>query len=132
MLKQQEISKIPKLDENNQYSFAMTKPLPTGCMKKDQMSTWRKFNLLLETVDLDDPIVHPFVVDIHFDHKSASVKQILYNEIFPRTIEKHKIIDPSKRSVCQLLEQYSDTNKGIRRRYRPTHKANATLLAKKF
>ena len=26
-------SKIPKLDENNQYSFGMTKLLPTGCIK---------------------------------------------------------------------------------------------------
>ena len=110
----------------------MTKPLPTGCMKKEHMSTWRKFNRLLEAVDLDDPFVHLFVVDIHFDCKSASVKQILYNKIFPPTIEKHKIIDPSKRSVYQLLERYSDTNNGIRFSYRPTHKADATLFAKNF
>ena len=29
------ISKILKLDKNNQYGFAMTKPMPTGCIKKD-------------------------------------------------------------------------------------------------
>ena len=40
------ISKILKVDENNQCSFAMTKPLPISCIKKDQMSTWRKFSLL--------------------------------------------------------------------------------------
>ena len=28
------ISKILKLDENNQYGYAMTKPLPTGCIKE--------------------------------------------------------------------------------------------------
>ena len=27
-------SKIIKMDENNQYGFAMTKPLPYGCIKK--------------------------------------------------------------------------------------------------
>ena len=27
------ISKILKLDENNQYGFAMAKPMPTGCIK---------------------------------------------------------------------------------------------------
>ena len=27
------ISKILKLDENKQYGFAMTKPMPTGCIK---------------------------------------------------------------------------------------------------
>ena len=26
------ITKIVKFDENNQYSFAMTKPMPTGCI----------------------------------------------------------------------------------------------------
>ena len=68
------ISKILKLDENNQCSFATTKPLPTGFIKKPQMLTRRKFNLLVEIVDLDDPISHLFVVDIHFDQKRASVK----------------------------------------------------------
>ena len=27
-------TKIPKIDENNQYGQAMTKPLPYGCIKK--------------------------------------------------------------------------------------------------
>lgn len=27
------ITKILKLDENNQYGYAMTKPMPTGCIK---------------------------------------------------------------------------------------------------
>ena len=27
------VSKILKIDENNQYGFAMTKPMPTGCIK---------------------------------------------------------------------------------------------------
>ena len=27
-------SKIIKMDENNQYGMAMTKPLPYGCIKK--------------------------------------------------------------------------------------------------
>ena len=29
------ITKILKLDENNQYGFGKTKPLPTGCIKTD-------------------------------------------------------------------------------------------------
>ena len=33
--KKRVISKILKLDENNQYGHAMTKPLPTGCIKND-------------------------------------------------------------------------------------------------
>ena len=51
------ISKILKPDENNQYGYAMTKPIPTGSIKKNVQS-WREFNLLLEIVDLDNSIGH--------------------------------------------------------------------------
>ena len=54
------ILKILKLDENNQYGYAMTKPMPTGCIKKEPQPTWRTFNILLERVDLNDPIGHLF------------------------------------------------------------------------
>ena len=40
----------------------MTKPLPTGCIKKKEVMSYRKFDLLLETVDLDDKTGHLFVV----------------------------------------------------------------------
>ena len=45
--KKRVISKILKLDENNQYGHAMTKPLPTGCIKNDPDLSWNTFNLLL-------------------------------------------------------------------------------------
>ena len=32
--KKRVIAKIIKFDENNQYGFAMTKPMPTGCIKE--------------------------------------------------------------------------------------------------
>ena len=48
------IIKILKLDENTQYGFPMTKPMPIGCIKEHPAPSWPKFNLLLETVDLDD------------------------------------------------------------------------------
>ena len=67
------ITKISKLDENNQYGFAMTKTMPISCIKENKPLSWLKFNLLLETVDLDDPIGHLFVVDIFFfDEKNAT------------------------------------------------------------
>ena len=58
------ISKIVKLDENNQYGYVMTKPMPTGCIKESNNPSWLKFNLLLETVTLEDKIGHLFIVDI--------------------------------------------------------------------
>ena len=38
------IWKILKLDENNQYGYAMIKPLPMGCIKKESEPTWGTFN----------------------------------------------------------------------------------------
>ena len=58
------ITKILKLDENNQYGFGMTKTLPTGCIKQNFDTSWRTFNLLLQNVSLDDQIGHLYMVDI--------------------------------------------------------------------
>ena len=55
--KKRVITKILKLDENNQYENGMTKPLPTGCIKDKnvfQNLFWKTFNTLLEKVDLED------------------------------------------------------------------------------
>ena len=58
------ITKILKLDENDQYGFGMTKPLPTGCIKQNFDTSWRTFNLLLQNVSLDDQIGHLYMADI--------------------------------------------------------------------
>ena len=93
-----------KLDENNQYDYAITKPLPTGYIKKEPEPTRRTFNILLDKVDLDDPVGHLFVVDISFDYEKATPKERTYNEIYPSIIEKQKIIDVAERFVYQLIE----------------------------
>ena len=89
----------------------MTKPLPTCCIKQNLDTSWRTFNLLLQKINLDDQICHLYVADIEFDHNKATEKQLVYNEIYTPIIEKQKIIDPCERSVYQLLEQYSSTEK---------------------
>ena len=86
----------------------MSKPLPTGCIKDDNDLSWGTFNILLEKVDFEDEIGHLFVVDIMFDLKNATKRQLVYNGIYPPIIEKKKIIDPCERSVFQLLEQYKE------------------------
>ena len=110
----------------------MTKPMPTGCIKLNPDISWRTFNILLESVDLDDPIGHLCIVDIKFDDKKATPRQITYNEIYPPIIEKQKIIDVSERSTYQLLEQYTETGNGCPKSYRATKKAHATLFKKKY
>ena len=85
------ISKILKLDESNQYGFAMTKPMPTGCIKLNPDISWRTFDILLESVDLFDPTGHLYIVDIEFDHTKATPRHITYNEIYLPIIEKQKL-----------------------------------------
>ena len=77
----------------------MTKPIPMGCFKKEPQPTWRSFNILLERVNLNDPIGHLFVVDISFDYEKATPRQHVYNEIYLSIIEKQKIIGVAERSV---------------------------------
>ena len=87
------VAKILKLDENNQYGFGMTKPLPTGCIKIDSDISFQKLNYLIRKFDIDLPISHIYVVDIEFDHKNATQIQIAYNEIHPPIIEKQKWVN---------------------------------------
>ena len=43
-----------------------------------------------------------------FDLKSATKRQLVYNEMYPPIMEKKKITDPCERPVFQLLEQYKE------------------------
>ena len=98
-----------KLDENNQYIFAITKPIPTECIKEKTPSL-AEFKVSLKTVHLYDNIDHLFVVDIEFDYENGTPKQMMYNEIFPPIIDKQKKLDATARSVFQLYEQYLETD----------------------
>ena len=120
-----------KLDENNQYGNAMTKPLPTGCIKDDEDISWETFNFLLESVGFEDEIGHLYIVDIEFNVKNATEREYAYNETYPPIIEKQKTIDPCERSVFQLLEQFVRGEK-VPKAYRATAKAHANLFKKIF
>ena len=52
----------------------MTKSMPMGCIKENEPPSWLDFNILLETVDLDDPIGHLFIVVIFLNEKNATEK----------------------------------------------------------
>ena len=86
--KKRVITKIIKLDENNQYVNSMTKALPTCCIKDNDDLSWKTFNVLLEIVDLEDKIGHLYIVNIMFDAKNTFKKQLVYNEIYPPIIQK--------------------------------------------
>ena len=91
-LKKRVITKILKLDDNNQYGNEMTKPLSTGCIKDSDHISWEIFNSLFKSVSFEDTFGHLYIVDIEFDFKNATKKEFAYNEIYPPIIEKQRII----------------------------------------
>ena len=120
-----------KLDENNQYDFALTKPMPVGSVK-EKTPDWVGFNLLLKKVTLDNKIWHLFTADIEFDYENADAKQIMYNEIYSPVIDKQKRLDPNERLISQLCELYSETTEKESKSYRTTKKSQANLIPKKI
>ena len=94
--------KIIKMDVNNQYGQAMTKPLPYSCIKKQKdVPSLSQLSKLLESLDENYPIGHLFTVDIKFN--DVNEKTLLFNEIDFPIFEKNKIIDPFERSTVQIM-----------------------------
>ena len=94
-------SKIIKMDENNQHGFAMTKPLPYGCIKKKKTcSNLQELTEILAGVTLDDKLGHLFVVDIEFADVNKNTS--IFNEMYPPMFKKNKKIDPHERSCSQI------------------------------
>ena len=94
-------SKIIKMDENNQYGQAMTKPLPYGCIKKQKkVLNLTEFKELLQSITLDDPIGHLFTVD--FEFFDMNEKTLLFSKIYPPIFEK---VDPYERSTIQIMSR---------------------------
>ena len=95
-------SKIIKMDENNQYGMAMTRPLPYGCIKRMRtVPSFEELEHLLKSVTLEDKIGHIFTVDIEFS--DINPKTLLFNEIFPPVFEKSKKIPPYLWSCSQIM-----------------------------
>ena len=73
-------SKILKMDENNQFDMAMTKPLPYSCIKKqDQLLSLMEFTKIINEISYEGTVGHLFIVDIKFNDINS--KTLLFNEI---------------------------------------------------
>ena len=93
------------MEENNQYGNAMTKSLPTDSIKNSKkLPTMREFNLILQGISDTDKVGHLFIVDIEFDYKNASEKELFFNEIYTPIFEKKKVLSANERSTFQLLD----------------------------
>ena len=76
------------MGENNQYGQVMTKPLPYGCIKKQEhVPSIREFNKILDKISHEGNIGHLFIVDIKFHN--VNPKTLLFNEIYPAIFEKN-------------------------------------------
>ena len=70
-------TKILKMDENNQYGNAMTKPLPYVCIKKmTKIRTLSEFNAISNSLSHTDKIDHLFIVDIKSIKRKINNKTI--------------------------------------------------------
>ena len=121
-----------KLNKTKQYGNGITKPLPTGCIKDNDVVSWVTFNKLLEPVSFEDTIGHLYIVNIEFDFKNATEREFAYNEIYLPIIGKQRIIDPCERSTFQLIEQFIMGENNVPKAYRSTAKAHANLFKKIF
>ena len=81
----------------------MTKPLPTGSIKRlKKVPTLRECDLMIQGISDKDSIRHLFIVDFEFDQKGTTEKTLLFNEIYMPIFEKKKVLLPNERSVFQL------------------------------
>ena len=97
-------SKIIKMDESNQYGFAMTKPLLYGCIKKKKhVPSIEELTEILAGVTLEDKFGHLFAVDIEF--ADINERTLFFNEIYMPIFEKNKKIDPYERSCSQIMSR---------------------------
>ena len=82
-------SKIIKMDENNQYGMAMSRPLPYGCIKKKKkVFSIDELYELIKTVSLEEKIGHIFTLDLEFS--DINPKTPLFNEIYPPIFEEKR------------------------------------------
>ena len=86
------VAKILKLDENKQYGYSMTKPLPTGCIKENKNFSWVDFNILIESVDLTDKIGHLFVTDIFLMRKMQTKSSYFIMNFFHQLLRNRKFL----------------------------------------
>ena len=96
------VSKILKMNENNQYRNAMTKPLPTVSIKREKIPTTREFDLTIQSISDEDKI-GLFVVDVHFDQKNVSEKQLFFNETYSPIFKRKKFCQQMKDLLFNYL-----------------------------
>ena len=94
--------KIFKLDENNQYGFAMRKPLPIGIFKKEEHVYIEILNDSIGNFDPNAKTGEIFVLDVEFNAYDDPSKK-MYNEVYPCIFQPKSKVSVDRRSVYQLV-----------------------------
>ena len=119
------VSRILKMDENNQFENDMTKPLAMSCIKIcKKIPTQREFDPRAQSASDEDKIEHLFIADTEFDVKNAGKKHPLFNEIYTSIFEKKNVFSLNERSVFQLLDAVRLNNKGILNSFKITARSH--------
>ena len=90
--KKRVITKILKLDENNQCGYFIKKPLPTGCIKENKNFSWIEFNILIESVDLTDKFGPLFALIIFLKQKMQTKSNYFIMNFFHQLLRNRKFL----------------------------------------
>ena len=94
------VTEILKMDENNQYGNALTKPLPTGGIKKmKEIPSLKEFDLIMQVIFDEDKIEHLFVVDIESDEKMMMKNNYFLTKFTLQVLKKKNVLFGNERSV---------------------------------
>ena len=95
------VTKILKMDENNKYGNAMTKPLPKGIIKK--FSSMREFDWIVQGI-LDEDLF-----DIEFGHKNGNKNSYFLMKSTPQFWKKEDLV--CKRKICIPTSRYNEAKR---------------------
>lgn len=87
------------MDKNDQYDYAVTKPFPTGSIKRMKKNTNSQGN------SDEESIGHLFTVDIEFDRENSVEKTLLFNEIYTHFFEKKMFFRPTSDPYLNFLSR---------------------------
>ena len=104
----------------------MTKPLPTGSIKRKKFPPWEN-DLIIQVILDEDKISHLFVVDIHFDQKIASEKQLFFSKICSPIFKNKKVLSSNERFAFQLLGTMRSDDRRSINSFKTTAKTHATM-----
>ena len=118
------------MDENNEHGNVMTKPLPYGCIKKQEKSPPLK-NLILSLTTFSTKIKLDIYFLLTLSFIKSNEKMLLFNEIWTPLFGKNKLIKQYERPVLQLLIVISrDEEKDITNNLKHNEKTHSTMKGK--